>query len=339
VNTALALKAFAEAKRDTPLLEGYLRAIKTGKAHDGGWASTYNTITVIDAMTEYLKWKNEANAHMSVAITLDKAPLLSAEFAKNNILDTYATSVPMSMLKKGESQHIEFVKKNLGLQNNAYYYDLLLRYYLPTASIAPRDEGFSVRRELYKLDDTAFEHPVTSAEQGELLHGRVIVSVPRARFHVTIEDFIPAGVEIVNKNFATEDQSLGVTDMPPPRYGMTSGAHEERSWFGGFAGVFSLQGKAVGPNKDTDGVVSDDMYGNKETTLRSIYPTAVENHDDRIFVYINQLEPGEYVYDYYLRALIPGTYQYLPLVVSELYTPENFGRTRGSVFTVTKKSE
>ncbi|MEK7118157.1 MAG: hypothetical protein AAB869_00955, partial [Patescibacteria group bacterium] len=142
VDTALAIKAFSEAKREMPLLEGYLRAIKTGKGRDGGWGSTYNTIIVIDAMTEYLKWKNEANAHMNVSATLDKKHLLSAEFTKKNILDTYSVEVPIQKLKKGASQTVEFLKKNLDLENNAYYYDMLLRYYLPTASVAPRDEGF-----------------------------------------------------------------------------------------------------------------------------------------------------------------------------------------------------
>jgi len=340
VNTALAVKAFAEAKRDTPLLEGYLRAIKTGKAHDGGWASTYNTITVIDAMTEYLKWKNEANAHMSLAVSLDTTPLLSAEFTKKNILTTYATSVPVSMLKKGVVENILFTKKNLGIQNDAYYYDMLLRYYLPTASIAPRDEGFSVRRALYTLDDTVFAHPVTSATQGEVLHGRVIISVPKLRSHVTLEDFIPAGVEIVNQNFATEDKSLGTTNTTQSNDRMNGGAQSGESWFSrSFTGMFSFQGKSIGPNNNTDGVVSDEMYGNRATTLQPLYPSSVENHDDRIFAYVDQLAPGEYVYDYYLRALIPGVYQYLPLVVSELYTPENFGRTAGSTFTVVKKTE
>lgn len=335
VNTALALKAFSESKRDTPLLEGYLRAIKTGKAHDGGWASTYNTITVVDAMTEYLKWKNEANAQMSLTVALDTQPLLSAEFTKKNIRMTYATSVPMSMLKKGKGQTVEFVKKNLGLTDDAYYYDMLLRYFLPTASIAPRDEGFSVRRELYKQDDTEFAHPVTEATQGEVLHGRVIISVPRPRSHVTLEDFIPAGVEIVNQNFATEDKSLGIVDEKPfEDYGIKSGLRSGGSWLGPF-----FQGDTTGPKSDTDGVVGDEMYGNRETTLQPLYPSSVENHDDRIFAYVDQLAPGEYVYDYYLRALIPGVYQYLPLVVSELYTPENFGRTAGSMFTVTKKVE
>ena len=46
------------------------------------------------------------------------------------------------------------------------------------------------------------------------------------------------------------------------------------------------------------------------------------------------LSPGVYEYDYFVRALIPGKYHHLPAVVSEMYFPENFGRTRGEYFAV-----
>ena len=336
-NTALAVKAFSEAKHDTPLMEGYLRAIKLSKARDGGWSSTYNTITVIDAMTAYLGWSNEANAQMNISSSIDGKPYLSVEYSKQNVLNTYATSVPMSALNKGETQVIQFLKKDLGAHVDSYYFDMLLKYFLPTATIAPRDEGFSVQRDLYRLDDTEFLRPVTEATQGDVLRGRVLVSVPKQRFNVTIEDFIPAGVEIVNQRFQTEDQSLGNDNGQSNEYlGLEKVQSPGLRWGSYLAGFFSASG-GPGPIKNTDGMVSDEMYGNRSTALRALYPSAIEQHDDRIFAYINELRQGEYVYEYFVRALIPGTYQYLPLVVSELYTPEIFGRTAGSEFTVLKK--
>ena len=340
-NTALALKAFAEAKRDSPLLEGYLRTLKTGKAKDGGFASTLNSITVIDAVTEYLKWKKEADARLSVAVTLDAAPLLTAEFAKKNITEVYMTEVPMSDIKKGVVQTVSFLKKNLGTANDAFYYDIALRYYLPADAIAPRDEGMSIRREFYRTDDTEFAHPVTEATQGEVLLGRVVIQTPKTRFHVTLEDFIPAGVEVVNQRLATEDQSLGAGEgdeyMPERGYGGYGAMGDGGSWLSrNLAAIFSGK-SAAGPKKDVDGAVEDEMYGNRSTRVRPLYPSAVEAHDDRIFAYVGRLEQGEYVYEYYVRALIPGTYQHHPAVASELYTPENFGRTGGALFTVKKK--
>jgi uncharacterized protein YfaS (alpha-2-macroglobulin family) len=169
--------------------------------------------------------------------------------------------------------------------------------------------------------------------QGEVLHGRVIIRTPVLRQHVAIEDFIPAGTEIVNQNLQTEDQTLGNdTNNQNDTYGVNT-APQKHSWL---AEVFSFS-NTTGPKKATDGVLADEVYGNRNTTLETLYPSAVEHHDDRIFAYVGELAQGEYVYDYYLRALIPGTYEYLPLVASELYTPENFGRTGGSTFTITKK--
>ena len=57
-------------------------------------------------------------------------------------------------------------------------------------------------------------------------------------------------------------------------------------------------------------------------------------HDDRLFLFTQDLPPGTYTYEYYVRATTPGTFSHLPAIASELYFPENFGRTAGSVFRV-----
>jgi uncharacterized protein YfaS (alpha-2-macroglobulin family) len=51
---------------------------------------------------------------------------------------------------------------------------------------------------------------------------------------------------------------------------------------------------------------------------------------------MESLMPGSYQYEYFLRATTPGTYQHLPAVVSEMYTPEVFGRTAGALVVVEK---
>ena len=66
----------------------------------------------------------------------------------------------------------------------------------------------------------------------------------------------------------------------------------------------------------------------------TLYPSKAELHNDRIFLFVEHLAPGIYSYDYYIRALQPGTYQQPPASVSELYFPEHFGRTRGEIVKV-----
>jgi uncharacterized protein YfaS (alpha-2-macroglobulin family) len=119
------------------------------------------------------------------------------------------------------------------------------------------------------------------------------ITVPKTRKFVMVEDFIPAGMEIVNLDLATEQKSLL--------------AEEEYK-------------------KDRD-------YW-REHFDRSLYPDFKEIHDDRVFLYLENLSPGVYEFDYYVRALIKGKFSHLPAQVSEMYFPENFGRTPGSYFEI-----
>ena len=46
------------------------------------------------------------------------------------------------------------------------------------------------------------------------------------------------------------------------------------------------------------------------------------------------MSEGVYEYEYYIRALVPGTFHHLPARAEEMYFPEVFGRTEGSYFEI-----
>jgi len=73
---------------------------------------------------------------------------------------------------------------------------------------------------------------------------------------------------------------------------------------------------------------------NQSRAIEALRPTHVESHDDRVFLYAEYLSPGVYRYEYFLRALVPGTFQHMPATARELYFPEIFGRTSGDTVTV-----
>jgi uncharacterized protein YfaS (alpha-2-macroglobulin family) len=108
---------------------------------------------------------------------------------------------------------------------------------------------------------------------------------PVERRNVQIEDYIPAGLEIVDLSLATESKDL--------------------------------------------------RFNQVQIKAPEIYPDFKEIRDDRAYIFTSYLNPGVYEFDYYLRALVPGTYTQLPAIVSEMYTPENFGRTGSATFQVT----
>jgi len=283
-NTALYLKSQVAQKSENPILEKVLRWILNSREKDGSWGSTQNTLTVVDALTDFLEWKKETNSNFNLEILVNEKSQVKFNFNPDSILDQIKKEIPIKELKFNQNNVISFKKENLNQLPNAYYYDLALRYYLPADQISPRDEGFTIKRDFYQLDDKKNENPVLKGKVGEILRAHLQIIVPKTRNFVAIEDFIPAGMEIVNLELATEQKSLRLQE--------------------------------------------------KELTNREIYPDFKEIRDDRLFLFVEHLEPGIYEFDYFVRPLIKGKFIQLPAITSEMYFPENFGRTSGTYFEV-----
>ena len=283
-NTALFLKALSADQRDIEILDKVVRWLLNSRKKDGAWGSTNNTVSVIDAFADFLQWRKETESDFLLELFINEKPEGDFDFNPETILGQLQKNIPLQELKFNEINTVSFLKTNRNNLPNNLYYDLSLRYYLPVEQIPPRDEGFSVVREIYSLNDTKNENPLREARVGEVLRVRLQITVPATRNYVAVEDFIPAGMEIVNLDLATEQKSLRLQE--------------------------------------------------RELSGRELIPDFRELRDDRAFLFKENLRPGVYEFDYYVRALIKGKFSHLPTVVSEMYFPENFGRTAGSYFEI-----
>ena len=283
-NTALYLKSLVAGKSSNPIMDKVLRWVLNSKEKDGAWGSTNNTLSVIDAFTDFLKWKRETESDFNLDLSINNKSEGSFSFNKNTILDQFNKTIPLKNLKFGENNVIQLEKTNNNQLSNNLYYDLSLKYYLSADQVAPRDEGFSITRGFYSLDDKENKTPLTSAKVGDVIRVHLQITVPQTRNFVSVEDYIPSGMEIVNLDLATEQKSL--------------------------------------------------LLQEKEILGREFTPDFKELYDDRVFLYKENLTPGVYEFDYFTRALIGGKFIHLPAVVSEMYFPENFGRTGGEYFEI-----
>jgi uncharacterized protein YfaS (alpha-2-macroglobulin family) len=199
-------------------------------------------------------------------------------------LDQLKKEIPTGEFKLGEYNSVTLGKSDKDPSNpGSLYYDLSLKYYVK-GEVAPRDEGFTVTRNFYAQDDNDNKNPLAKAVAGQVFREHIEIIVAQERRNVVLEDYIPAGLEIVDLSLATEQQSLRFND----------------------------------PNVKN----------------RIFYPDYKELRDDRAFAYREILAPGVYEFDYYVRALVKGSYLQLPAVASEMYFPENFGRTASNYFEV-----
>ena len=283
-DTALYLKSQVAQKSQNPVLDKVLRWLLNSREKDGAWGSTNNTITVIDALTDFLEWKRETESDFTLSLAVNDKSQGNFRFNAQTILDQFKKDIPMGDLKSNEINTVFLSKTDNNAFENSLYYDMALKYYLPAEQIPPRDEGFSITRAFFAPDDKENKKPILQAKVGDVLKAHLQITVPDSRNFVAIEDYIPAGMEIVNLELATEQKSL--------------------------------------------------LLQEKEIEGREFIPDFKELHDDRALLFKENLSPGVYEFDYYVRALISGKFTHLPAQVSEMYFPENFGRTAGGYFEI-----
>ncbi|MFA6601672.1 MAG: MG2 domain-containing protein [Candidatus Paceibacterota bacterium] len=286
-NTAGYIDLLSLRRQSDIELPNLMRWLVRSRSKDGAWGSTTNTLAVVRALTSYIRWQPETAATFTLENTLNGKEVQKFDYKPDNILTQLTKTIPMDGLRTGSLSTVNFQKSNIkGSDVGKIYYDMSFKYYLPANTLGPRDEGFSIERNFYALSDKDGTKPIQKAKVGDIIREHVEVTVPVTRNQVVLEDFIPAGTEIVDTSLATEDKTL----------------------------------------QDVGAVIKNSR----------LWPDHKEWRDDRAFLYFDQLSPGTYQFDYVVRALVPGTYSVLPANVSEMYTPENFGRSGASLFTIEK---
>jgi len=207
-NTALYLQSLAAQKRNSVYTDKVVRWLLQSRDQDGTWGSTQNTLSVITAFVDYLNWKHETESQFTLTTTFNGQQISQKEFNAQTILDQSIAQVPASQFKNGINQLVFSQSSN---SKGGFYYDIGLKYYL-SGLVAPRDEGFSVTRAFYNLDDENGKIALTTAAPGQVLRAHLEITVGRDRRFVAIEDYLPAGMEIVDMELATEQKALKFND-------------------------------------------------------------------------------------------------------------------------------
>lgn len=169
----------------------------------------------------------------------------------------------------------------------------------------PDAQGMIVERWYERFDDGK---PVTEVAEGELVRGRLRITVPADREFVAVEDLLPAGLEVVDVSLRT-------------------------SSFGPFQSEASRGSGQGGDRANPTSSSLPWLYGSWADGWWSPWEHK-EIRDDRVVYFARVLWKGSYTATYVARATTAGTFVRPPAHAEEMYNQSLGGRSDGGTFTI-----
>jgi len=210
--TAMAVKALlmdeATLKDNPELMNKAVRWLMQQR-QGGGWWNTQSTAFIIYAMVDYLKSSKELEPNYSVKISVNGEMILEKQMTKEDVFQKDLKFViDGTKLRTGQND-IKIEKSGPG----KVYVASDLRYYTSEGTIQPRENGFRVQKEYFKLEKYTpyneekiqyraryFDGQVKSGD--EILVKVRVEAKERDLQYFMLEDPIPAGCEVIKDDWA-----------------------------------------------------------------------------------------------------------------------------------------
>lgn len=287
--TAMAVKALVAnpgSLKDNPeILNKAIRWLMMQR-HGGAWGSTKQTAFIIYAMVDYLKNSKELEPNYKVKVYLNNEILFDKHMTKDDVFKKdEKITINGSKLKAGANE-IRIEKNGDG----KVYLSSNLTYYTNEERIKPRESGFRVEKEYFKLEKYTrysdekivykkryFDGKVKSGDE-ILVKVRVSTKENDMQYFM-LEDPIPAGCEVIKDDWAfTIDDEKDYSGWD---------YYWWRWW-----------------------------YADKDI------------RDNRVTFFATYLYGNAYEFSYILKAQIPGAYNVIPSTGSLMYYPDVRGSSQ-----------
>jgi hypothetical protein len=215
--TAIVLNAFVQtAERAANPITA--QAVRWLMAHreSGHWYTTQETAWSLIALTNWMSASDEYDTNYAYVVGLNGDVLGQGNATKENLTDTVNLKIELTELLKDSANYLVFTR---GDGTGNLYYTAYLSAELPVESIEPLDQGVSLSRQYFTLDDS--KTPITEIQRGDLVRVRLTVVVPAAVHYIVVDDPLPAGFEAIDSTILTDT-------AVPNSYTLTD--YTERGW-------------------------------------------------------------------------------------------------------------
>ncbi|MEN8098501.1 MAG: alpha-2-macroglobulin, partial [Chloroflexota bacterium] len=266
-------------------------------ARKGGiWETTQETAWALIAFTDWMAYTGELEGNYDWEVLLDRESWSNGTVTPDNIQDPIIMMRALGAMEQQAGGHPLVISRGEG--EGRLYYSAHMRAYLPVEDVDAVNRGIIVQRRYVPADCEKITDcaPVDSAKVGEEIKVHLTIIVPNSLYYVVVEDPIPAGAEPI-------DTILDTTSVLEEGPQLRRQSEREVPWWG-------------------------DWWWQ--------WYSRSEMRDNKVVLFADYLAPGTYDYTYSFRATVPGEYRVIPAFANEFYFPEVFGRTDGSLFTITE---
>lgn len=294
--TAIVVYTLTERDPASPLAADAARYLAAQQGPKGWPASDYENAWMVLALDRFMAATGEFQADFGYSAALNGVNIAEGQASGPQNLTTVTTITPLSQMALNGANQLT-ISRQAGV--GRLYYRAMLSVLRPVETAPALNQGIAVSREYLQCNGEKCQ-PVDSYQMREdesgRLTARVTVTLPNDAYYFLLEDFIPAGANILDPSLKTsqqgeESQSVEIQfdENDPFRAGW--------GWW----------------------------YFNRPQIYR-----------ERILWSADYLPAGTYILTYTIIPSLPGEYRVLPAHAWLAYFPEVQGTTAGAVFKILK---
>lgn len=294
--TAIVVYTLTERDPASPLAADAARYLAAQRSPKGWRASDYENAWIVLALNRFMAATGEFRADFGYSAALNGVNIAEGQAFGPQNLTTVMTVTPLSQMMLNGANQLT-ISRQAGV--GRLYYRAMLSVLRPVETAPAVNRGIAVSREILQCNGEKCQlvdaYQMREDELGRLTV-RVTVTIPNDAYYLLLEDFIPAGADLLDPSLKTsqqgeESQSVNIQFDESNPFG------EGWGWW----------------------------YFNRPQIYR-----------ERILWSADYLPAGTYVLAYTIIPSLAGEYRVLPAHAWLAYFPEAQGTTAGAVFKILK---
>ena len=208
-NTALVLTLLARVNPASPLVGDAVRYLSINRNIHGGWLSSYETAWVLMSLTEVLRGTGELQAVYDFSAAVNGTQVASGTAGGLENINVVTTRLPLTDLTADGPNALTISRTG---EAGRLYYRAFLQVYRPVQDATPINRGITVERQYYVNWAECQQEGCTPTQNYSLstedqpVVVRMTVVVPNDLYQVVVDDYLPAGAEIIDRSLKTSQQ-------------------------------------------------------------------------------------------------------------------------------------